>query len=119
MLKLNGNTERENTEKNTRELGGVREETRVNWRELTSERTVKKTEETSEFFENQGIRKPKISLDSVRWLTSEEAAQYLRVSISSLKTMIYRGQVRAYKLGNRNRFLREELERLITLPVYK
>ncbi len=56
------------------------------------------------------------SLESVKWLTSSEAAQYLRVSVSSLKMMVYRGQVRVRKLGRRNRFLREELDRLITSP---
>ncbi len=70
-------------------------------------------------FENQGNRESNALLETVRWLTSSEAAQYLRVSMSSLKTMIYRGQVRVRKLGNRNRFLREELERLIILPVYR
>jgi excisionase family DNA binding protein len=59
------------------------------------------------------------SLEPVRWLTTSEAARYLRVSISSIKTMIYRGQVRVHKLGRRNRFLRDELERLITAPLYK
>lgn len=54
------------------------------------------------------------SLDSVRWLTTGEAAQYLRVSVSSIKMMVYRGQIRVRKLGRRNRFLREELDRLIT-----
>jgi excisionase family DNA binding protein len=68
------------------------------------------------FFENQLAREPKSSLENVRWLTTNEAAQYLRLSISSIKTMIYRGQVRVHKLGRRNRFLREELERLIMLP---
>lgn len=56
------------------------------------------------------------SLESVRWLTSSEAAHYLRISISSLKMMVYRGQVRVRKLGRRNRFLREELDRLIKSP---
>ena len=53
----------------------------------------------------------------LKWLTTQEAADYLRVSISSIKTMIYRGQVRVHKLGRRNRFLIDELERLITLPL--
>jgi excisionase family DNA binding protein len=59
------------------------------------------------------------SLGPIKWLTTNEAARYLRVSISSIKTMIYRGQVRVYKLGRRNRFLMNELERLITLPLAK
>lgn len=74
----------------------------------------------SMLFENLDLGKNKDektpSLDSVRWLTTSEAAQYLRISVSSLKMMVYRGQVRVRKLGRRNRFLREELERLMTAP---
>jgi len=74
----------------------------------------KRFSSSDSLFGNKIVRDPNAFLEPVRWLTSKEAAQYLRVSISSLKTMIYRGQVRAHKLGRRNRFLREELERLIT-----
>ena len=70
-------------------------------------------------FDNKIANLTAKSLESVRWLTTNEAAQYLRVSISSIKTMIYRGQIRVYKLGRRNRFLRDDLERLITLPITK
>jgi excisionase family DNA binding protein len=75
-----------------------------------------KLEQEVLFFGKKIARESKTSLGSVRWLTTGEAAQYLRVSISSIKTMIYRGQVRVHKLGRRNRFLIDELERLITLP---
>ncbi len=73
-------------------------------------------EEKKLLFENRIAREQRVSFNEVRWLTTDEAAQYLRVSTSSIKTMIYRGQVRVHKLGRRNRFLREELERLITHP---
>lgn len=59
------------------------------------------------------------SLDKVRWLTTSEAAQYLRVSVSSIKMMVYRGTIRVRKLGRRNRFLREELDRAIRFPFQK
>jgi excisionase family DNA binding protein len=76
--------------------------------------------QSSLLFENFDIGRKKDektpSLENVRWLTSGEAAQYLRVSVSSLKMMVYRGQVRVRKLGRRNRFLRDELDRLITSP---
>jgi excisionase family DNA binding protein len=76
--------------------------------------------QSSTLFENFDFGKKKDektpSLENVRWLTSGEAAQYLRVSVSSLKMMVYRGTVRVRKLGRRNRFLREELDRLITAP---
>ena len=71
---------------------------------------------SKKFFENRETHQNEISIENVRWLTSIEAAQYLRLSSSGLKTMVYRGQVRVHKLGRRNRFLREELERLITIP---
>lgn len=71
------------------------------------------------FFDKKIASATAESLGHVRWLTTSEAARYLRVSISSIKTMIYRGQVRVHKLGRRNRFLRDELERLITLPLSK
>ena len=74
------------------------------------------SQSTNSIFENSKAREQNHPLEMVRWLTTSEAAQYLRVSISSIKTMIYRGQVRVHKLGRRNRFLRDELERLITLP---
>lgn len=59
------------------------------------------------------------SLENVRWLTTSEAAQYLRVSVSSIKMMVYRGTIRVRKLGRRNRFLREELDRAIKFPSNK
>lgn len=59
------------------------------------------------------------SLENVKWLTTSEAAQYLRVSVSSIKMMVYRGTVRVRKLGRRNRFLREELDRAIRFPLQK
>ncbi len=86
---------------------------------LDIERRGDKRRGSEMFFENPIAYEPKVSSVNVRWLTTREAAQYLRVSIGSMKTMIYRGQVRAHKLGRRNRFLREELERLITLPINK
>ncbi len=60
-----------------------------------------------------------VSLEVSKWLTSSEAALYLRISNSSLKMMVYRGSVRVWKLGRRNRFLREDLDRLIRVPSNK
>jgi len=71
---------------------------------------------SQEVFENKNFCEPNASLNGVRWLTTSEAAQYLRVSISGIKSMIFRGQIRVHKLGRRNRFLRDELDRLIRSP---
>lgn len=77
---------------------------------------------SSQLFEIQNSCKQKddvSSLENVRWLTTLEAAQYLRVSVSSIKMMVYRGTIRVRKLGRRNRFLREELDRAIKFPFNK
>lgn len=47
------------------------------------------------------------------WLNSKEASIYLGITYLSLRSMICRGQIKAYKLNNRNRFNREELDYLI------
>ncbi len=70
---------------------------------------------TGSLFENK-IAREQNSLEKTEWLNSSEAAQYLRVSVNSIKTMVYRGQIRVHKLGRRSRFHRHELERMIVLP---
>jgi len=57
-----------------------------------------------------------VPFEDLKWLTTKEAAKYLRVSVSSIKMMVYRGTIRVRKLGRRNRFLREELDRVIKFP---
>lgn len=51
--------------------------------------------------------------DKLKWMTSKEAAFYLRVSVGQLRNMVWRGQVRSYRVKNRLRFLRSDLERLL------
>ena len=53
------------------------------------------------------------------WLTTDEAAQYLRVSPGALRVMVYRGLIKPYKLGRRSRFRREELDKLLESSVKK
>lgn len=48
--------------------------------------------------------------DKLKWMNSKEAAFYLRISVSQLRNMVYRGQVRSYRLQGRLRFLRGELD---------
>jgi excisionase family DNA binding protein len=46
-------------------------------------------------------------------LTTEEAAQYLRVSVGSLRNMTSNGLIPYQKLGKRNRYFKEELRNLL------
>ena len=47
------------------------------------------------------------------WMTTEEVAQYLRVSKSVVYNLTSNGYLPYYKIGGRNRFLRSEIDKLI------
>lgn len=109
----------EENENNEQSYSGNFDDGAVALRVKNGVRREENRSDSKEFFEIPIAREQSLSLDQVRWLTTSEAADYLRVSRSAIKTMVYRGQVRAHKLGRRNRFLRDELERLITIPSYR
>lgn len=48
--------------------------------------------------------------DKLKWMTSKEAAAYIRVSVGQLRNMVWRGQLKCYYLGNRLRFMRGDLD---------
>ena len=51
--------------------------------------------------------------DNLVWLSSQEAARYLRKSVGALRTMVSRGHLRARKFRRRLYFRRIELDRLL------
>ena len=51
--------------------------------------------------------------DRLKWLNTKEAAMYLRVSVGQMRNMVWRQQVKAYRLHNRLRFLRSDLDKLV------
>lgn len=54
--------------------------------------------------------------DKLVWMTSEEAAAYLRKSVGALRVAVYRGQIRARKWRRRLYFKRTELDRMLETP---
>jgi excisionase family DNA binding protein len=50
---------------------------------------------------------------TIEWMTSEEVANYLRVSIKTLRNWTSNGQIPFHKIGKLNRFRKDEIERLI------
>ena len=60
---------------------------------------------SQKFFENRIERE---------WLSSKEAANYLRLSENALRIMVHRGQVPALRLGRRLRFRLEDCLGLIS-----
>jgi len=51
------------------------------------------------------------------WLTSTEAAGFLRVSANALRIMVYKRKIRSYKLGRRLRFRKTDLLNTPTLSL--
>ncbi|MCY4643277.1 MAG: helix-turn-helix domain-containing protein [Bacteriovoracales bacterium] len=47
------------------------------------------------------------------WLTTKEAARYLKVSPNALRIMVHKRKIKAHKIGNRLRFKREDINILI------
>lgn len=59
-----------------------------------------------------GLEASPSSLKS-EWMDSVEAAEYLRLSVGALRNLTSNGHVPFYKLGNRNRYLKSELQNLL------
>ncbi len=51
--------------------------------------------------------------DNLTWMTSVEAARYLRKSVGALRTAVCRGQISCRKWRRRLYFRRSELDRLL------
>lgn len=47
------------------------------------------------------------------WMTTEQVAQYLILSVASVRNMASNGQLPYRKLGRRNRYLRSEIQNLL------
>lgn len=54
-----------------------------------------------------------VIFDKLKWMTSKEAAFYLRVSVGQLRNMVWRNQIKYYRIQNRLRFLRTDLDFLL------
>lgn len=62
---------------------------------------------------NSAENQSALFFENMKWMTSNEAARYLRVSVAQLRNMVYRGQIRSYKLQRNLRFLRSDLDRVL------
>lgn len=47
------------------------------------------------------------------WLSTKEAASYLRVTPNALRILVHRGRVEAYKLGGRLKFKLKDLRSIL------
>jgi excisionase family DNA binding protein len=51
--------------------------------------------------------------DRLKFLTSKEAAFLLRTSEGQIRNLVWGGRLKAFRYGNRLRFLRADVERLL------
>lgn len=49
----------------------------------------------------------------IEWLDSNEAANYLRISVKTLMNLVSNGDIPFYKFGRRNRYRKNELDALL------
>lgn len=59
------------------------------------------------------------SLTTEKWLTTKEAANYLRITEGALRNMVCLRKVRYRKLGGRNRYLLDDLRDLLVSPKHE
>lgn len=61
----------------------------------------------------EGHRSSTLIFENLIWLTTKEAAVYLRRSVNAIHTLVSRRKLRARKFSNRLYFKKEELDYLI------
>ncbi len=59
------------------------------------------------------IDQQQCSLKTEEWMTTGEAAAYLRISPAALRTMTCNGKIIFYKLLRRNRYKKSDLDKLL------
>ena len=74
--------------------------------ELKIEKNSKSGYNAGQFFENE---------IALQWLSTVEAASFLRVSENALRIMVHREQIVAYKFGRRLRFKPSDCQQLILM----
>lgn len=66
---------------------------------------------------DKGFREETQSLfdNSIVWLSSEEAAHYLRTSAQQIRNWVYQGKFKAYRIGRKLLFKKSDLDAAIEL----
>lgn len=77
-------------------------------RETRYNKTKSESQKSDKFFENL-IEKDKQADENIRWLNTNEAAEFLRLTPNALRILVHRAQVKYYKFGRRLRFRQEDL----------
>lgn len=85
--------------------------------QITTKATGNKIENQLESSGIEGLKEKsnpqELFFEKLKWMTAKEAAIYLRLSVGQIRNMVWRGQIKSYKLNNRLRFLKKDLEILM------
>ncbi len=65
-----------------------------------------------------GVKSPSTLFDNLIWLTTDEAATFLRKTSHALRQLAYKGKVRPRKFAGRLYFKKTELDTLIDTSFY-
>ena len=74
---------------------------------------VNKKEISELFSDFDKVPQSFIENQTEKWLTTEEAANYLRISSKTLLNLTSNGKIPHYKFGRRNRYLESELKKVL------
>ena len=67
--------------------------------------------------ENLGLNK--LLFENLTWLTTEEAAQYLRKSANAIRILVFKKILRARKFHRRLYFKKSELDEVIEASIFE
>jgi|GEM_PF-755147 len=84
---------------------------RYNVVDLRYNRKSLESKKSDKFFDNL-IEQNKNADENTRWLNTNEAAEFLRLTPNALRILVHRAQVRYFKFGRRLRFRQCDLHSL-------
>ena len=87
---------------------------RYNVADLRYTRKSLESKKSDKFFDNL-IEQNKNADENTRWLNTNEAAEFLRLTPNALRILVHRAQVKYFKFGRRLRFRLYDLNSLLQL----
>ncbi len=87
---------------------------RYNVADLRYTRKSLENKKSDKFFDNL-IEQNKNADENTRWLNTNEAAEFLRLTPNALRILVHRAQVKYFKFGRRLRFRLYDLNSLLQL----
>ena len=62
---------------------------------------------------NESLKDGSLTTQPIEWLTTDEVSAIYKLPIQSVRNMTSNGSLPVYKLGNRNRYKRSEIDAIL------